>query len=705
MQILQGSEIESKLFTFMEHVSRYATEEEKAELRRTFDKSLKINDKKIWFDGTSYILHSLDTAISLAEMQQDIPTLKAALLHDCVDLGNAERIGSDEGNEVYSLLKGMERLHTFESMTLSLEQTDNLRRMMISEAGDLRTIILHLSDHRQMMENIEKFPDNRKERIIQLSEKVYAPLAGRLGIHRIKSLLEDLVLKYTKPDVYEEIVRELSKTKIERQKYIENVIGVIHSLLEEKGIEAKVYGRVKHIASIYNKMKRQGVTLSGIYDVIAFRIIVPTEQKCWETLGLILGKWPPIAGRFRDYISQPKKNGYRSLHLSVIGPYKERMEIQIRTHEMHRIAEEGIAAHWRYKEGGKKISQLEEKQIKWITSSISGDETTEKLFEPPQEIYVFTPNGDVIALPAGATPLDFAYAIHTSLGHSTTAAIVNGKAVSLSYELKSGDIVKIITRKGAHPSKDWLEIAKTHRARTKIRSYFNTEERKEMAQRGREVLEKFLQKHSISLNKMEKKGKLKNIVNVFKCTNLNELYIRIASNKITPEQVLEIISPEEEKKKQEIVEEKFIEGMVRNSAQIKLGDIRNLLVRFAGCCRPIPGDRIMGFVTRGRGITIHRSSCPFLLASDVERRVPISWETDSETVAVTGLKILTEPKGGILAKLTQLISGRGFNVISAKTEKREDGNVLNLLTFEIKGTRELQELINALEKVSEVERF
>ena len=697
--------VETKFTDLLDKVSEYATESELDDLREAFDLSKKIFADRKWVNGETYIVHPLEVADMLAGMRQDIPSLAAALLHDCDRHG--QDVAHEIGEETKGLLRGYGRLREIDDRSQSLEQSDNLRRMIINEARDLRTLILYLVDHTQIMINLDHFTDLERSRILEKSVKVYAPLSGRLGIHRVKSRLEDIGFQHTDPDDYNGVISALSETKNEREKYISRIADLLTAMCGDKGIAADVFGRVKHSFSIYKKMKRQNVTMDGIYDIIAFRIIVDSEQQCWEVLGIIHGRWSPIPGRFRDYLSVPKKNGYRSLHTSVMGPGNKRIEIQIRTREMNRVAEEGIAAHWRYKTGGKKrISPIEEKQLKWITSSLEeegGKQVGEDIFS--SEIYVFTPAGDVIALPKGATPLDFAYAIHTNVGHRCTAALVNGNMVPLSHELGSGDLVKVVTKPGQHPRKDWLDMAATTRAKTKIRSYLNAILRKEQITKGREILEKFLRDKSMSLHKMEKKGRLGKVVEKIRSPGMNEVYIRIAAGKVAPEEIYEILKPpveKEEAREEDEIDERMFEGIRRDSGEIRIGDIGNLLVRFAGCCKPLPGDKVMGFITRGRGITIHRANCPNLLAGDSERRVSISWNIAQGVKSKAGIRVITEDVPNILAKLTQFIASRGVNVTAARSEKKSDGSVVNLFTFEISNTSELVSLIRALERVTGV---
>jgi len=696
--------VERTFDRLLEQVALYAPPAEVDRLKGAFTLSRSLYEGRQWVDGTPYIVHPLALASMLAGMQQDIPSLLAALTHDCAS--HAPKAGDAVAGrlpeDARPILKGLDTLRELEARSQSLEKVDSLRRMIIAEARDLRTLILYLADHSQAMESLDHFPEGERRRILDLSAKVFAPLTGRLGIHRLKSQLEDLGFKHSSPREYEDIIGAISRTKIKRDAYMAEVSGQLHAMLEERGIPATVYGRVKHIYSIYQKMRRQNVTVEGIYDIIAFRIITDSEQRCWEILGILHGRWSPIAGRFRDYISLPKKNGYRSLHTSVVGPRRERIELQIRTREMHRVAEEGIAAHWRYKNRRDKASDQEERQLRWITSSLKeeGEEKAEDVFS--SEIYVFTPAGAVIALPKGGTPIDFAYAIHTSVGHRCASAIVNGAMVPLSHKLGSGDLVKIITRPGQHPTKDWLDIAVSSRARTKIRSYINLQLRKAQVERGMEILEKYLRDKSLSLHKMEKKGRFGKVLEELRTTSMEEVYLRIAGGKLDPAEVYTVLQPSAAPQQEDETEANIFEGLERSSGEVRIGDISNLMVRFAGCCRPLPGDGIRGFVTRGRGITIHRVDCVNLSTSDRDRQIEITWDIGRGMKTRAGLKITTEGTPGMLAKLTQFISSRGVNVTAARSEKQGDGSALNLFTFEISSTSELLGLIRSLEKIGGV---
>jgi GTP pyrophosphokinase len=578
-------------------------------------------------------------------------------------------------------------------------------------------LLLKLADRMHNMRTLEHLGVEQQDRMARETMEIYAPLANRLGIQPIKSELEDLAFRYLNPGEYERIVHSLSRSRRSRERYIDEVNHILHKTLADRGIESTIYGRPKHVYSIHQKMQRQKVSFEGIYDVTAFRVLVDTEPRCWEVLGVVHGTWTPVPNRFRDYLSLPKSNGYRSLHTAVMGPKGERMEVQIRTREMHTVAEEGVAAHWRYKEGGQAPRPDDMKRFTWLRSILEyGKEVTDsaeymetavgELFSG--EVYVFTPAGAVLSFPRGSTPVDFAYAIHTNVGHSCTGAKVNGVMVPLSYRLRSGDKVEILTRPNQHPSTDWLDFVRTSRARSKIRSYIRSEERKRSIALGRDVLEKRLRERGRSLAKLEKKGGLARVHEHFKVTSREELLSRIGTGKLHARDVVEVLFPAQEPAGESLedraardhVDEPRTEQRV--SGGVSVGDLDNILIRLSRCCNPVPGDPIVGFITRGRGVTIHRRNCPRAMELDPDRKIEASWEMDKGMLHPVRLQVQCEDRPGILSKLSQPFAASGVNIDSLKIQSHGDGTSACIFSFRVSHLAELEGLIRTLEKVNGV---
>jgi GTP pyrophosphokinase len=565
------------------------------------------------------------------------------------------------------------------------------------------------------MRTLHHLSEERQERMARETMEVYAPLANRLGIQPIKSELEDLAFRYLNAEEYRIIVSALSQSRRARERYIEEVSTVLRKTLAERGIDATVFGRPKHVFSIYQKMQRQKVPFEGLYDITAFRVLVDTEPRCWEVLGIVHGRWTPVPNRFRDYLSLPKSNGYRSLHTTVMGPKGERMEVQIRTRAMHRVAEEGVAAHWRYKEDGGRDPVPEDIQaFTWLRSILEyGKEVTDsaefmetavgELFGG--EVYVFTPAGAVLAFPRGSTPVDFAYAIHTNVGHACSGAKVNGVMMSLDYRLRSGDKVEILTRPNQHPSPDWLKFVRTSRARSKIRSYIRAEQRKRSIALGREVLEKRLRERGRSLSRFEKKGDFSGLADRFKVLNRDELYSRIGTGKLSARTVVEHLEPPPAEEPPPAPSPPSVPPRPTtpgDGGAITVGDMDDVLIRLAHCCNPVPGDPIVGFITRGRGVTVHRKSCPRSMELDPERKLQARWNLARGSSHPVRLRVLCEDRPGVLSRLSEPFAAAGVNITSLKIQALGDDRSQCLFSFDVGHIDELRHLIRSLEKVNGV---
>ncbi len=713
------SECDSDFLDLLADVGSYATGADLAPLRDAFALSRERHAGQKRASGQPYLVHPLEVAWILASLRQDVATLCAALLHDSVE--DTETTGDEIrqrfGDEVQLLVEGVTKLDSLEIESKQLELAENIRKMMVATARDVRVLLLKLADRMHNMRTLEHLGVEQQDRMARETMEIYAPLANRLGIQPIKSELEDLAFRYLNPDEYQRIVQSLSRSRRSRERYIDEVSHILVKTLADKGVEATVYGRPKHVYSIYQKMQRQKVSFEGIYDVSAFRVLVDTEPRCWEVLGVVHGTWTPVPNRFRDYLSLPKSNGYRSLHTAVMGPKGERMEVQIRTREMHTVAEEGVAAHWRYKEGGQAPRPDDMKMFTWLRSILEyGQEVTDsaeymetavgELFSG--EVYVFTPAGAVLSFPRGSTPVDFAYAIHTNVGHACAGAKVNGVMVPLSYRLRSGDKVEIMTRPNQHPSTDWLEFIRTPRARSKIRSYVRSEERRRSIALGRDVLDKRLRERGQSLSRLEKKGVLARAHEHFKVTSREELLSRIGTGKLHARDVVDHFFPEQEASATSLQEQAERSAAAdrgpeqRVSGGVSVGDLDNILIRLSRCCNPVPGDPIVGFITRGRGVTIHRRNCPRAMELDPERKIEASWELEKGMLHPVRLQVQCEDRPGILTKLSQPFSAAGVNIDSLKIQSHGDGTSACIFSFRVSHLAELEGLIRTLEKVNGV---
>jgi GTP pyrophosphokinase len=544
---------------------------------------------------------------------------------------------------------------------------------------------------------------------------IYAPIANRLGISWVKVELEDLSFRYLNPEIYFELVRKISLKKKEREDFVEEAKAIIFEKLAVHTITGEVSGRSKHLYSIYRKMEKRNVEFEEIYDLIAIRILVNDLRECYEVLGVIHSSWKPIPGRFKDYIAMPKGNMYQSLHTTVIGPHGDRMEVQIRTHEMHNVADAGIAAHWKYKEG-KGYDEKDVKRFAWLRQLLEWqqelqdsrefmDSVRVDLFS--EEVYVFTPKGDVKGYPKGSTPIDFAYSVHTDIGHRCVGAKVNGKLVPLRYELKNGDIVEIITSPHHTPSKDWLKIVKSSRARNKIRTWIKTEERKRSVVLGREICEKDFRKYSVNLQKIQKSGDFKRIAAEFGFAGDEDLLAAVGYGKVSAGQIIAKLLPNEKIQERAEHKESRLSAIINklkgtSSSAVEISGVDDVLVRFGKCCNPVPGDDIIGFITRGKGVTIHTSDCHLALECDPERRIDVAWNKGKSSVLPVKIRVLCHDVKGILANITMAITNCEANIASAHIQSTIDQRGENIFEVNVVDLSHLQKVMNSIMKVKGV---
>ncbi len=678
--------------------------------------SAKVHQGQVRLSGEPYLSHPLEVAFTLARMRMDVISVVAGLLHDTLEDTSAELPDIERlfGKEAANIVNGVTKISKIQFTNHEERQAENIRKMILAMATDIRVIMVKLADRLHNMQTLGFQSPEKQASISRETLEIYAPLAGRLGIYWVKFILEDLCLYYLEPETYKKIKTETAQRRGAREKYIRDVKVLLNKKFIESGIEATIKGRQKHLYSIYSKMKDQNLTANQVYDILALRVIVNSVKQCYEILGLIHEMWKPIPGKFKDYISLPKANMYQSLHTTVVGPLGQRMEVQIRTWQMDKIAEEGIAAHWKYKEG-QVASKTDESQFSWLRRLL---EWQKDLHDPKEfldtvrmdlfqnEVYVFTPKGEVKEFPKGATPVDFAYSIHTEIGNRCTGARIKGKLVPLRYELQNGDIVEIITSNRQHPSKDWLEFVKTPRAKTKIRHWVKDQERDLSIELGKDILERALVKENIRIPNLLKSEELLNVSNDFSFHSVEDLFANIGYGKLSANQIIGRLKPKvgiDEESPLGIVN-KVVSRMRRKKSThgIKVTGLDDILVRFANCCHPLPGEQVIGYITHGRGVTIHKHDCRHVIDADPDRLVEIMWDSTEEDVYLSRLKITTVDKRGILADISGIISQKNANIVQADVKTTTDKKGICLFSMEVGDYKQLQDIIGAIKKLKDV---
>ncbi len=671
--------------------------------------------------GDPYFIHPAGVAGLITELRLDTASVCAGLLHDVLEdtLVSTEDLEREFGPEVATIVDGVTKLGKINFSSREDRQAESFGKMVVAMARDLRVLLVKLCDRLDNMRTLGAMKPESQERIARETREIYAPLASRLGMQRLKSELEDLSFKYLEPEIYLEIKKKLERTAKERDRYTESVCRTIVSRLAEQGFAAEVTGRAKHFYSVHRKMKDQGCDFEQVYDILAFRICVESVADCYAALGAMHSRWTPIPGRFKDYIALPKPNMYQSLHTTVIGPGRQRIEIQIRTHEMHRVAEHGVAAHWRYKErisGG--VDPKDAEKFTWLRELADFQRNVKdpveflesvKIDLFPDEVYVFTPKGDVRVLPRGSTPIDFAYAIHSEVGEHCSGARANGQIVPLRYKLKSGDVIEVMTSANQQPSKDWLDFCVTTRARSRIRSHIRIDLREKSVNLGRELLEAEMRGAGLSYAKLSKnEEEAKRLATEHGSTTLDDLLLAVGYGKIHAEDVVESLqapTPDSEPPRELRTGtfEKFVRRVTgRDQSGIRVSGEDDVLVRYARCCSPLPGDAIIGFITRGRGVTVHRRECRKALDMDPDRRIDVSWDTKAKVQRPVQLCVTTTNKPGILATVSQTFSSQSINISEANCRADDDGHARNVFTFNCTDLSQLKSVIKALQRVSGV---
>ncbi len=720
-----------RLNDILQKVSSYHPDPDLDIIKKAYVYSAKVHQGQLRHSGEPYLVHPLEVAGVLAELKLDEASIVTGLLHDTLEdtLATYDELVDLFVPEVAQLVEGVTKISKFSaSASLSQEekQAENFRKMIIAMAQDIRVILVKLADRTHNMRTLEHMREDKQQRIAQETLDIYAPLANRLGISWIKTELEDLSFQYLKPQEYRLLLEKLTRRRKEREKYIEDVVQLIETKLAERNIPGRVSGRFKHLYSIYKKMKTYGIEFEQIHDIIAFRLLLPTVPRCYEALGLIHQLWKPVPGRFKDFIAIPKPNMYQSLHTTVLGPLSERIEVQIRTEEMHKIAEEGIAAHWAYKEG--RIISKDDEKFAWLRQLM---EWQQDLKDPKEfletvkvdlftdEVFVFTPKGDVKSLPRGATPVDFAFAIHSDVGSRCVGAKVNGKIVPLRYKLKNGDMVEVLTNPAAHPSKDWLTFVRTSRAQQRIRAFIKQQQREKSLQLGRELADKEFKRFSLNFNRMLKGGELKKLSEELGYRVEDDMLVALGYGKLAPHQIIhKIVPPEQlatEAKGDGAEEAALMNGGLSRVTEmarrlvgkqsrtgVQIGGVDDVLVRFGRCCNPVPGDPIAGFITRGRGVTVHHVGCDKALATDPERRVDVQWDVRGDFKRPVTLRVLTADRPGLLADISNTFSKKGVNISQANCRATGDDRAVNTFEIIISDLKQLTDLMRTIERLNGV---
>jgi GTP pyrophosphokinase len=680
-------------------------------VRKAYERAASAHRGQHRLSGEEYVNHPLEVAAILADLELDGETIAAALLHDTVEdtALTTDEVEREFGPEVARLVDGVTKLGRIALRSDQQQQAENIRKMMVAMAEDLRVVLIKLADRLHNMRTLDPLPEVKRRKISRETLDIYAPLAHRLGIGQIKWELEDLAFRNLEPDAYDDVVKRIARKRHDRESLVSDLREILARELEKVGILAEITGRPKHIYSVWQKMTREHKDFSEIYDLSAIRVQVDTVRDCYGVLGVVHSLWKPVPGRFKDYVAMPKSNGYQSLHTTVITHTGEPIEIQIRTHEMHRVAEFGVAAHWTYKEGGKDASF--DQKLSWLRSLLEwqnevGDAEsfldTVKVDLFQDEVYVFTPKGDVLNLPADSTPVDFAYRIHTEVGHRCIGAKVNGRMVPLDYELKNGEIVEILTSKGPHgPSRDWLNFVKSASAKERIRKWFKSQRREENVAKGRDLLDKELHRmHRVNLADLEE-GKLAEIASMHKYVGIDDFLAAIGYGDLSPHAVVMRMALRTDGDG-DLHAIPLIPN-VQPTPRVLVRGEKGILTKIAPCCQPVPGDAIVGYTTRGRGVTVHRADCINAVnAQDRARVVPVDWDSEATHLYPVAIKIEAWDRQGLLRDIATVVAENRVNMSSLEVHVYDDKTAVVSTTVEIDSLAQLSRLMEKLEGVKDV---
>ena len=726
----------------IKRVRKYHPSDDISLIEKAYNQAAEAHHGQLRKSGEPYIIHPLCVAIILADLEMDKETIAAGLLHDVVEdtIWTKEEIQESFGADVALLVDGVTKLTALQLSTDNTNKTQeqidmqaqNLRKMFLAMAKDIRVILIKLADRLHNMRTLAHMPPEKQQRIAQETLDIYSPIAGRLGISRIKVELDDLSLKYLKPDVYYDLVNKVSIRKSEREKYVEDICENVRDAIKAAGIEGEVNGRVKHFFSIYKKMRNQNKTLDQIYDLFAIRIIVSTVKDCYAALGVIHEMYKPIPGRFKDYIAMPKPNMYQSLHTTLIGQTGQPFEIQIRTYDMHKAAEYGIAAHWKYKEtsDGKKPEDGEEEKLIWLRQilewqqDMSDNQEFMNLLKSDlnlfsDDVYCFTPTGEVKNLPAGSTPIDFAYSVHSAVGNKMIGAKVNGKLVPIDYKIQNGDRIEIITSQNSRgPSRDWLSIAKATSTKNKINQWFRHELKEENIARGREQLIEYCKSKGIDLFAITKPEYQDIITRKYGFHDWEAILAAVGHGGLREGQIInKMLELGDKEHKRNITDEEVLAAVAESNVtpQVSSSDnaiivkgVHDVAVRFSKCCNPVPGDDICGFVTRGRGVSIHRKDCVNVIKMQEEDRtrlIEAKWQSDTSgpggKYAAT-IKIFANNRSGLLADISRTLSEKDIDIISMNTRTSKQGLATMETSFQVSSRAQLREIVDKIRQIDSV---
>jgi GTP pyrophosphokinase len=685
-------------------------------LRRAYVFSAHAHRDQVRRSGEPYLIHPLEVAYILADLHLDASSIVAGLLHDVVEdtLSTIEHVAESFGRDVAHIVAGVTKISKLEFATEEQAEAENLRRMVLAMVDDIRVILVKLADRLHNMRTLEHLDPERRVRMARETREIYAPLANRLGIGKIKAELEDLAFRYLEPETCAELTRELKARRKVSDQLIQEIQSRLATVLAEQGIAAEITGRQKAIYSIYKKMQAQGIGVDQVYDYIAFRIVTATIKDCYGALGIVHSIWRPVPGRIKDYIAMPKPNMYQSLHTSVMTERGQPFEVQIRTHEMHRVAEQGIAAHWQYKEGHG-LPAPEQDRVAWLRRILDWQQDLKdprefvqlmKVDLFPEEVYTFTPKGRVLSFPRGATPLDFAYAIHTEVGHQCVGAKANGRMVPLRYVLQNGDIIEILTQAGRQPSRDWLTLAKTSRARGKIRTWLNANERERSVELGKELLDKELRKYRLSLKPFAENGSLERILGKLGYPGLDDFHAAVGYGKVAAHALLVGLVPESEltEKPEGVVARVVRRALGRGDHRIRVSGMDDVMIALAKCCNPVRGESIVGYITRGKGVSVHSAECANVaqLLYDSERRIDVDWDTADrgvDTKFEVKLLLDVEDTQGLLAKIASAVADEKTDIrdVEARTSETPDATIT--MTVAVADRKEMDRVIARIRRI------
>ena len=701
----------------LDRIKSYAVDADLGLVRKAYEFSAKAHEGQRRRSGEPYLQHPIAVAGVLTSLKTDVTAIVAGLLHDTLEdtVATAAELEQAFGKDVLHLVDGVTKIGKITFRSYEEKQAENFRKMLLSMADDIRVVLIKFADRLHNMRTLEHLGAAKRQEIAQETLEIYAPLANRLGIGWVKNELEDLCLKHLKPDIYEMLRICVAKRDEDRQQYIDEVSQLVQKAMRENGLAGEVYGRPKHLYGIYQKMNKQSITFEEVYDLTALRIVTDLKMNCYAMLGMIHSLWRPVPGRFKDYIAIPKSNLYQSLHTTVVGPKGEHVEFQIRTEEMHRIAEHGIAAHWKYKEQGQ-VADRDSKAFGWLHQFVEWHEDLSdnrqfmdsvKLDLFHDVVYVFTPKGIVKELPKGSTPVDFAFAIHTEVGDHCVGAKVDGKIVPLKHELASGDTVEILTFPTQTPHKDWLKFVRTSRAKTKIKHWIKLEEQKRSVEIGRRLLESEFRRHGMAPAQMFKSAELLESARQSGFDSTEELTAAVGFGSVATSQVIGKLTAPPSGTQESIQERpaaQKVAGGQSDGVGAQVKGSRDLLMQLSRCCHPVPGDRILGYITRGRGLTIHAVDCPNLVALDYdkERLVEVEWDVATPGTHSVKISIVAVDKTGVLANVSSAIAACHANIRRAEITTREDQKAVLDFVVEVSGTQHLDQVLKAVERVSGV---